>query len=100
MWRIDRLTHKKLADIGSRTILSAWFDNKGAKLVMIEQCTVDEFRVVVCSPQTMEIKLEDNIMSIVPYHPTVSSSQRTLTMIVGVVALHYHGVDNRLPQLS
>ena len=39
---------------------------------MIEQCTVDEFRVVVCSPQTMEIKLEDNTINVLPYQTTVS----------------------------
>ena len=101
MWRIDRLTHKKLADIGSRTILSAWFDNNGAKLVMVEQCTVDEFRVVVCSPQTMEIKLEDNAIKISSYQVTVSTYVCCITTksVDLLITLFSHCAEHQLSPL-
>ncbi|XP_067936802.1 uncharacterized protein [Watersipora subatra] len=70
VWRIDKLAHTKVVDIGFRTILAAWFDNKGEKLVLAEQCTVDEMRVVVCQPQTIQVKINDRSIHVLPFKPT------------------------------
>lgn len=71
VWRIDRLTHQKLADVGSRVILCAWFDKSGERLVMVEQRTADELRVVVCQPQTLQVAVKENTISVVPFRTTV-----------------------------
>jgi len=39
---------------------------------MVEQHTVDELKIVVCIPQTTEVKLADGFISLIPYQNSVS----------------------------
>ena len=67
------MKNKKLTDIGSKHILSAWFNAEGTKLVLVEQCTADEIRVVISMPQSVMVSLSDNnVITIKPHSRTVS----------------------------
>jgi len=82
---IDRLVHKKLADVGSRNVLSAWFNKDGSTLVMAEQFAIDELRIVVCVPQTLQVTIDESCHSI---------TTQPLTKSVGLT-LFYNGLSPR-----